>query len=490
MIQLEITEEIKNQFKENNAIEAAVLYGSFANQRAIVNSDIDLAVLVNENFNSDKIVQELKTVLNKYGILTVLNVPLRNKIVVYFNDVPKVEIAVIKNLSDLKRNYIGSLIPEKLISKSILFDKTSEVKPTINKWYKSQTKIDKEKLTDDLISKFIYEFESSSNMHSRSDGYRSYFFYNIAFHCAVQLKYISEGKLDHYFLPKKMTVDVILNDEEKQKFYETSGTTYLRNMNTKKRLLLDLFYSALEKMDHDKLEEYKTILENIYNRDLIWNFRDIAMFNPNAVEGVIYRTSTLTAYQNEKILIPLLNKNNISTIIDLRAEHEIAKRPYNETFLKDFEYIKAPFDPWNQPEWFKKAEHYGTNEEIAYRFFVKACKNEVKTVFKAILNAKGAVAIHCLAGKDRTGFIIMLINMLTGADYETILNDYMASELDTTERKFRIYYTNIENEGGIYKYLNSCGLNNTELDAVKNRISRKVKVDTEIEVEKYQNSLI
>ena len=38
---------------------------------------------------------------------------------------------------------------------------------------------------------------------------------------------------------------------------------------------------------------------------------------------------------------------------------------------------------------------------------------------------EGPYLIHCTEGKDRTGFVLMLIEALAGANYEEIKDDYM-----------------------------------------------------------------
>jgi len=470
MKQSELIKTVSKTLKDYTGINAALLYGSFARKQFTSNSDIDLAVLINEKYNAENLEMFLRYALKEYESTEILNVSLRNKIAVFIDDIPRIEIAVLQNIEEIKRNYLGSKIPKHLINASILFDKTGQVFPILQNWTSDKAKISKEILVNDLISKFIYEFESCSMMHSRSDGYQFYYFYNIALHVATQLKYISEGNIDFYFLPKKLTTHTIKDKENQQKFYDTAGTLYLRDANKKKRLLLDFFYSSLEKLKSKRLKKAKAFLEKIYWRDYIWNFRDIAKFNKNIMPGKIYRTSTLTAFQNNKFLLSFLKEKNITTIIDLRAKREIEESHYNLSFINNFRYVKASFDPWNQPEWFKKTEHYGTNTEIAYRFFVKACKKQLKTVFETINNSKGAVAIHCLAGKDRTGLVIMLINMLMEVPYETMLNDYLASEMDSEEKKFKIYYNNIIKEGGIWKYLKSCGLTDDVLNQFKNNL--------------------
>jgi len=470
MIQLKIIEILKNNLPKCAEIKSAILYGSFARQDANVNSDIDLAILINESFNAQKFINKLNDILSEFNILHLLHIQLRNKIAIYFENIPKVEIALLNKIEDLKRNYHGSGIPSDLIETTILFDKTKSIKPFLSELARSNNTQNIQSVLKELINKFIYEFESCSYNHFRSDGYKFYYFYNIAFHIAIQLRYLADGKTDFYFLPKNFLVKNTTEKEEREKIYKLAGSTYLREANDKKRSLIDFFIHSLNKLNYPDKEKVEELLEKIYKRDFLWNFRDIAKFNKKAKPQKVFRTSSLTFYQNEDFILNFLNENNIKTIIDLRAEHEIEKASYNNDFIKNFNYVKAPFDPWNQPKWFKETQHFGTNTEIAYRFFVMACKNEVKKVFEAILDTDGAVAIHCLAGKDRTGFIIMLINMLIETPYEIMLPDYLASELDAEEDKFKIYYNNILEEGGILKYLKSCNLEQEELEKIKQKL--------------------
>ena len=472
MIQQQLINEVKKTLFNNPSIDTMIIYGSLARKQATVNSDIDIAILTNKNFNIENVIENITKTFENNNLISCFHIKLRNKIVVYFSDKPKIEVALLHDINELKRNYIGSLIPEYLVEETVVFDKAGNTVKNILKWYNNKQEKDINKIIEELISKFIYEFESCSNMHVRSDGYQHYYFYNIAFHVAVQLKYLSTNKNDFYFLPRKMTVNVITEKEEQELFYKTSGTTYLRNANMKKRYLLNLFYSSLEKLNYPQRQEIKNILEAIYKRDFFWNFRDLAKHNPYIKPNVLYRTSTLTSYQHEDLLMPFLKEKGISTIIDLRALHEIEKNPYDNSFIKNFKYVKAPFDPWNQPDWFKRTENYGTNSEIAYRFFVMACKTEVKKVFETIVDSKGAIIFHCLAGKDRTGFIAMLIHMLIETPYEHMIADYLASELDADEQKFRIYYDYIINVGGIIKYLQQCGISENNILTIKEKIER------------------
>ena len=50
--------------------------------------------------------------------------------------------------------------------------------------------------------------------------------------------------------------------------------------------------------------------------------------------------------------------------------------------------------------------------------------NKMKTMFDAILNNDGPYYIHCLEGKDRTGYVCMVIEALCGATYQELVDDY------------------------------------------------------------------
>ncbi|MCF0121010.1 MAG: tyrosine-protein phosphatase, partial [Oscillospiraceae bacterium] len=54
-----------------------------------------------------------------------------------------------------------------------------------------------------------------------------------------------------------------------------------------------------------------------------------------------------------------------------------------------------------------------------------AYKQSLAEGLKMMISAEGPVYIHCLEGKDRTGFVCFLLEALAGASYDEMLADYM-----------------------------------------------------------------
>ncbi len=475
MIQLKKIDQLQKMFPNVTGIDVALLYGSFGRNEATPNSDIDIQLLVNKDFETSILKDQLQKLFHN-EIQSIREVAMRNKVVVYFKSQPKIEFAICTNIAEIDRNYLGSEITD--FSQTVLYQRVpqlydigSYLAQLIRDYNNNKTEQQKEKRITDLVDKFIYEFESCSGMHRRSDGYQFYFFYNIALQVAIQLNHLSKGHSKFNFLPKYFIAN-ILTKEEQETFYNLKGTLFLREANQQKRKLLDFFYTAIETLVTPvKLEEVKQFCEWLYNRDFLWNFRDISTHNSKIKSGRIYRTATMTLFQNENRFDELLNEKQIKTVIDLRADKEIEELPYHEQTLSKFKYIKAQLDPWNQPEWFKEKHHQGTNEEIAYRFFAIGCNDQIKNAMEAIINEElGSVAVHCFAGKDRTGIFISMLHLLADTPIEIIYADYLASEVDVKISRLNLVLDIITEKGGIEPYLLSCGLKTNQISKLKQKL--------------------
>jgi len=475
MIQLKKIDQLQKMFPNVTGIDVALLYGSFGRNEATPNSDIDIQLLVNKDFETSILKDQLQK-LFRNEIQSIREVAMRNKVVVYFKSQPKIEFAICTNIAEIDRNYLGSEITD--FSQTVLYQRVpqlydigSYLAQLIRDYNINKTEQQKEKQITDLVDKFIYEFESCSGMHRRSDGYQFYFFYNIALQVAIQLNHLSKGHSKYNFLPKYFIAN-ILTKEEQETFYNLKGTLFLPEANQQKRKLLDFFYTAIETLVTPvKLEEVKQFCEWLYNRDFLWNFRDISTHNSKIKSGRIYRTATMTLFQNENRFDELLNEKQIKTVIDLRADKEIEELPYHEQTLSKFKYIKAQLDPWNQPEWFKEKHHQGTNEEIAYRFFAIGCNDQIKNAMEAIINEElGSVAVHCFAGKDRTGIFISMLHLLADTPMEIIYADYLASEVDVKISRLNLVLDIITEKGGIEPYLLSCGLTTNQISKLKQKL--------------------
>lgn len=196
------------------------------------------------------------------------------------------------------------------------------------------------------------------------------------------------------------------------------------------------------------------------------NFRDLAHYDKQIKPGLIYRSNSLT-FLIEQEFFELVRGNHIGSVIDLRSNDEVAMDPYESYMLEYINYFHVPIDPSRVNSNFDPTGMAIRSMEDIYRFFVKHCKPQVKEVFEILARElQDGILMHCFAGRDRTGFMAALIHMLRHASYNTIVEDYTASTLDTSPEYIKVVYNEVKRLDGIRNYLLICGLTHETIDQV------------------------
>ena len=111
--------------------------------------------------------------------------------------------------------------------------------------------------------------------------------------------------------------------------------------------------------------------------------------------------------------------NNIITIVDLRSEEEIVKKPCFLEGKAGFRYFHLPVTGGGDIP--KSLEHL----HIVYQQMVD---EKMEKIIDIIMNAESNVMYFCTAGKDRTGVVSAIILKRLGFSDEVIIEDYMKSK--------------------------------------------------------------
>lgn len=475
MKQILLIEKYNSLFEKVKGIQSAIIIGSFGRNNPKPNSDIDYQILVNEDFNNDFFFNHIK---NKFKgeLKHSLFLKNKNKWCFYISDDYLItEIFICTKLHELDKYYLGSEISNP--NNALVFDKSNSVLNYFRKITQEKNiqfnEIQKSKVKY-LITEFQNRFEACSSAHAKSDGYKFSVLFSHALNAVVRLIYLSKGESKHDYMPPNFLTDYSYKLNLK---VEELGTMDLKLANSHKRKLLDLFFEylpiALQNFNiKNDINSIIAFLENIYTRDFFWNFRDISKFNSRIRSGIIYRSSALCLINKEE-LKEVLEKYNIERIVDLRANRELEKCNYNDEQKSKIKVTHAPFDPWAQSKEFQKTYNTGTDFEIAYQFFSIECKPSIKIAIETALNSQGAVNIHCHAGKDRTGIVITIFHLLSGANEDVIFLDYLASEMDTKQELLQIFLDTVEKTGGIYKYLQTCNLSEKQINELEQKLFKK-----------------
>jgi protein-tyrosine phosphatase len=137
----------------------------------------------------------------------------------------------------------------------------------------------------------------------------------------------------------------------------------------------------------------------------------------------------------------------------------------------------------------------------AYLSYLTGRPDSIVGSLRTIANARGAVLVHCAAGKDRTGVVVALALDAAGVDRAAIVSDYLATEhrIDAIMARLlssptyrpeleghdprahapvpgameRVFEILDDGFGGSAAWLSAQGLSNAELELLRRRIGSR-----------------
>lgn len=134
--------------------------------------------------------------------------------------------------------------------------------------------------------------------------------------------------------------------------------------------------------------------------------------------GMRYIRSDVPLALTEEEIQWLLD-HHVTTLVDLRSEEEVERRPCPLQGRAEFNYHHLPVTGGGDTP--KSREHL-------HQVYRGMLDEQMEIILDTILNAASNVMYFCTAGKDRTGVVSALLLKRLGASEDVIVEDYMASK--------------------------------------------------------------
>ena len=161
------------------------------------------------------------------------------------------------------------------------------------------------------------------------------------------------------------------------------------------------------------------------------NFRNMTVGDLR--KGVIYRSASPCDNQHNRAsyVDKLISAAGVNCILDL-ADNDAKIEKYMAAADFDSPHFKSLYEKGNVIP-LAMSMNFSSDDFTA----------KIAQGFTAMAEKDGPYLVHCTEGKDRTGFVCMLIEMLCGASYQEIVDDYMITYdnyYEITEQKDKAKY--------------------------------------------------
>lgn len=222
----------------------------------------------------------------------------------------------------------------------------------------------------------------------------------------------------------------------------------------------------------------------LYDSDAMFaNFRAIKV--TGLKDNTLYRSASPCDNQHNRasFVDELIKEANVNFILNLSDNETKINGYINNTGFNSPYFLSLYNDGKVCP--IALNMNYGSQE----------FKEKIASGLKELIKHDGAYLVHCTEGKDRTGFVCMLLEALVGASYEEIVNDYMITyynyyriDKDNEKQKYDVIVDNLLNpmiesivlENVDYKktslesyaslFLKNAGMSDEEISSLKDKL--------------------
>ena len=239
---------------------------------------------------------------------------------------------------------------------------------------------------------------------------------NISFSNGVNYEDI--GYYSGYYVPAGQELLVGYPSYEYIKFCINYGEDIYKTNNLTEDTKVNITLNEKEKYKviEDTLSiSYSDDIATYTSEEQFANFREIKV--GNIKERTLYRGASPIDNRRKRAstVDKLIKEKDIQYVLDLADSRETI----------DSFYVKEDF----ASPYFKELDENGKVLAIGMSASYKSddFSNKLKNTLLTMLNSDGPYYIHCLEGKDRTGYVCMIIEAMCGATYEELVSDYFVT---------------------------------------------------------------
>jgi rhodanese-related sulfurtransferase len=175
----------------------------------------------------------------------------------------------------------------------------------------------------------------------------------------------------------------------------------------------------------------------------VFNFRDlgggVTASGRRVRSGVIFRSAALDEMTDEGLAT--LESLGVRTVVDVRSESEVeidGRFPFERSSIR-WVHVPSPMGPprpgSKEPDSSRSemADHEDPMSLVFTRIMTVGAPFVGRVIREVADPTNKSVVLHCTSGKDRTGVIAALIQLIIGRDLDTVVADFERTR-DYTDR--------------------------------------------------------